>query len=217
MVIPGPLPPPPEDISGRGLPVVDVNCSWFRSHALDRSPIYYGKEAHYRFNDPAGEYGVLYVAQDPYGAFVETFGQFASAVQNPRQITSGELSTRALSELVCSRPLKLVDLTGRGLALLGADARLFAGDHQESRCWSRALYNHPDQVDGLYYPARHDPTRKAAAIFNESLSWTTISRQSWMSLGLVLRDVLNEYGFALIESQVVQPAVRKSVKQEGLF
>jgi hypothetical protein len=72
-------------------------------------------------------------------------------------------------------------------------------------------------VDGLYYPTSHDPRRKAAAIFNESLSWTTLSRDSWLSLGLTLRDVLNDYGFGLIESQVVQPAVRKRVKQELLF
>lgn len=162
-------------------------------------------------------YGVLYVAEDPYGAFVETFGQFLATARQSRQLTSEQLSFRALSEIVCDRSLRLVDLTGGGLARLNIDSRIFAGDYNEAQIWSSAFQSHPANVDGLFYPARHDPARKAAAIFNESLQWTTLSRKTWLSLGFLLRDILNEYGFALMESHFVRPAVRKGPQQETLF
>lgn len=73
-----------------------------------------------------------------------------------------------LSEFRSERHLRLVDLTGPGLARLGADARLFAGDHGQARQWSRAFYSHPDRVDGIYYPVRHDPSRVAAAVSSTS-------------------------------------------------
>jgi len=214
---PGPLPPPPGDFSRFELPLRQISGSWFRSHLVDRSPIYYGRNGRYRFDDPDRSYGVLYVADDAHGAFVETFGQFLSAPQRERQVTSEQLSLRALSELICDRPLRLVDLTSGGLARLNIDSRIFAGDYKEAQMWSRAFERHPEKPDGLLYPARHDPARKAAAIFNESLRWTTLSRKTWLSLGFLLRDILNEYGFALIESHFVQPAVRKGPQQETLF
>src|SRR5882724_10006268 len=51
-------------------------------HSIDRSPIFYGTSAQYRFDDLDAKYGVLYVATDPFGAFVETFGQFMTTVED---------------------------------------------------------------------------------------------------------------------------------------
>jgi hypothetical protein len=199
------------------LPVVELRNSWFRTHSIDLPPVYYGKSGDGRFDDPKRKYGVLYVAQKPNGAFIETFGQLITPVTPRRRLTSQELSDKALSELVSDRPLMLVDLTGSGLAKIGADARIFAGDHPEAQLWSRALHDHPSKVDGLYYPARHDPQHRAAAIFDRSVTWTELSRKSWLSLGIVLRDILSEYDFALIETQLVQKAVRKGPRQSEFF
>lgn len=138
----------------------------------------------------------------------------SSITKLPRTISSGELSARALSEVACNRPLRLVDLTGHGLARIGADARLCSGDHEYSRPWSRALRFHPSQIDGLYYPVRHDPSRRAAAIFNENLIWTDLARDSWLSLGRVLQEVLQEYEFSLIESHFVREAVKKGPQSQ---
>jgi hypothetical protein len=97
------------------------------------SPILYGRNAKFRFDDPQREYGVLYVAEDPFGVFVETFGQFVSTPGLPRQLTTEQLINRALSELIPGRILRLADLTGPGLAKIGADSRLFAGNYDESQ------------------------------------------------------------------------------------
>ncbi len=214
---PGLLPPPPERLARIHLPVTEQAGPWFRTHSLDRSPYHYGRAIRYRFDDPLGEFGVLYVAADRHGAFIETFGQLAVRPGNlPRPVTSQEMARKPLSEFRSERPLRLVDLTGPGLARLGADARLFAGDHGQARQWSRAFYSHPDRVDGIYYPVRHDPSRVAAAVFNESVSWTDLSRQTWMSLGTGLGEILDDYGFALIDSDHEPAAVPKGARQETL-
>ncbi len=128
MRTPGPLSLPSKGFDGIELPIVTVDGHWFRTHHVERAPIHYGSSAKYRFDDPEGKYGVLYLAQQPAGAFIETFGQFVTTVECPRRITSQELAGRALCELVANRPLRLADLTGNGLARIGADARIFAGD-----------------------------------------------------------------------------------------
>lgn len=211
------LPPPSATLHRRSLPTVNVAIPRFRSHPVDLPPIHYGRNAEYRFDDPRREYGVLYLAEDAFGAFIETFGQFVTTVHFPRPITSRELSSKALSEVICDRPLKLVDLRGSNLPRIGADARLFAGDRSDAQLWSRALHDHPEKADGLIYPTRHDPSRNAAAIFSENLLWDNTSRRSWLSLGITLRDILNKYDFALIETHLVPQTVRKPPQQETLF
>lgn len=195
---PGDLPALPATLAQIALPVVELGQCWFRTHAVARPPSFFGRAARHRFDDPQGEYGVLYVASEPAGALIETFGQLAGkTAHHPRPITMQELAGKALSEFQANRALRLVDLCGPGLARLGADARLFSGDHATARSWSRAFYSHPDQVDGIYYPARHDPSQTAAASFNESLAWADISRRVWGSMGVSLTGFLFLLGFEL--------------------
>jgi hypothetical protein len=70
------------------------------------------------------------------------------------------------NKLDAARPLRLVDLTGPGLAQLGADARLWSGSIRIAQLWSQALFNHPEQPDGIYYLSRLNPARCCAAIFD---------------------------------------------------
>ena len=46
------------------------------------NPIFFGRTRQNRFDDPLGEFGVLYAAEDAYGAFAETFGDFAALSVN---------------------------------------------------------------------------------------------------------------------------------------
>ena len=49
--------------------------SLFRTHPRAASPFYFGRTGRNRFDDPLGQYSVLYAARDVFGAFIETFGQ----------------------------------------------------------------------------------------------------------------------------------------------
>jgi hypothetical protein len=161
--------------------------------------LHFGRSGRGRFDAPDGRYGVLYVAVDAHGAFIETFGRELGRLA----VEARELRARAISEVISSRPLRLVDQTGPGLSQVGADARLSAGSYSSSQAWALALHEHPDQPDGLLYRSRHDLERLCAAIFERAASALTDS-----SLGSLadphnadlLADLLDAYGYSLIAS-----------------
>ena len=194
---PGPLPDPPADLGRRSLPVRTLSAPWYRLHARGRQAVFFGRTGLGRFDAPAGEFGTLYLAEDVPGAFVETFGQATAR----RILALPDLARRRLARIEPPRPLRLVDLTGAGLARIGADARLFAGDHAVARRWALALHRHPRAPDGVLYPARHDPSRRAAAVFDrvrgrfraKDLGSLDERRNARLLAGL-----LDRYGFGLV-------------------
>jgi hypothetical protein len=202
---PGPHPEPPQDFHRRTLPIATHGGSLFRTHLQTHPPLYFGRTGRNRFDDPSGSYAVLYAARDPFGAFIETFGQETGV----RTVGVGDLKMRCLTEFYPTTPLSLVDLAGQGcLARIGADSRLFAGSRAVAQRWSRAIYEHPDRlkVHGILYPARHNHTRSAVAVFDrEDLPRLEINRTvSWYSqddhMRSTLADILNLYGFSLVET-----------------
>jgi hypothetical protein len=149
----------------------------------------------------------LYAARGPFGAFIETFGQETGN----RTVGVGELRLRCLTEFYPVTPLSLVDLSGQGgLARIGADSRLFAGSRAIARRWSRAIYEHPDRlrVHGILYPARHNHTRSAVALFDrDGLPRMEVNRTvSWYSpegdMRTTLAASLNLYGFSIVETEM---------------
>ncbi|MBA2713353.1 MAG: hypothetical protein H0U55_07350 [Rubrobacteraceae bacterium] len=69
------LGPPPRDLNERELPIVSLEGPWLRLHAAGREPGYFGRTSLNRFDDPEGEFGVLYSAEDAFGAFIEVYGR----------------------------------------------------------------------------------------------------------------------------------------------
>jgi hypothetical protein len=182
----------------RDLPLVDDPGEWFRLHHSARAPLFFGATGENRFDAPGGEYGVCYLARDPYGAFIEVFGWTTA----PRVVTTTALSQRSLARVETTRPLHLVDLTGNGLARLGADERLCAGEHGPAQRWARALWGHRARPDGLLYRARHDPSRLSAAIYDRARD--TLRPRPLGSLLAseqieLLAAILDHYGVSLIE------------------
>jgi RES domain len=85
-----------------------------------------------------------------------------------------DLQKRALSTVWIDQPLTLTDLTGAGLAHIGADSRLTVGSYQISQAWALAIWNHPDQVDGIYYRSRMDPSQCCIMLFQDRVDLTLI-------------------------------------------
>jgi len=147
---PGRHPEPPADLNQRSLPIIAVHAPWFRIHQSNYAPLFFGRTGRYRVDAPDGEFGVLYAGHDEQCAFVETFGHSLDM----RVVTMDELKRRDLARLVVNRPLRLVDLTGAGLARLGADNRLCTGDYLLAQRWALALWRHAESLGGLA-DARH--------------------------------------------------------------
>ena len=192
-----PHPAPPADLEQRPLPILETAADWYRIHGERLAPLFFGRSGRNRFDAPGGEYGVLYAGADAYCAFVETFGH-ATGI---RLVHADELRSRRLSRIRVPRPLRLVDLTGAGLARIGADARLRTGDYLIAQRWSQALHAHPLNPDGLLYRSRHDPSRQCVAIFERaSTSLEVAPMGSLADPGLrpLLADVLDHYQFGLL-------------------
>jgi hypothetical protein len=169
---------------------------FYRVHRVALDPLFFGKTGSNRFDAPAGEFGVLYMAQHPRGAFVETFGHETGM----RLLAARELEERSLAELRTTRPLALVDLTGKGLARIGADGRLLDGDYVAAQAWAKALHDHPRRPDGIAYRSRHDPSQVCAAVFERARARVTVkSRTRWdeESLRGLLVRLLDLYDFGI--------------------
>lgn len=195
--LPGRHPEPPTDLNQRSLPLIAAHTPWFRIYQSNYAPLFFGRTGRYRFDAPAGEFGILYAGHDEYCAFIETFGHSL----NSRVVTMDELKRRDLACLVANRPLRLVDLTGSGLSRLGADNRVCTGDYLLAQRWALALWRHDDQPDGLSYRSRLDPSRQCVALFDRAQEAVTAS-----SLGSLadsrhrrlLASLLDMYGIGLL-------------------
>ncbi|WP_169531210.1 RES family NAD+ phosphorylase [Azotobacter chroococcum] len=134
-------------------------------------PIFYGREARNRFDCPSKSFGVMYAAYDLATCFVETITRENN--RNPlyqRGIAvsdTKDIQTRCVVKLNGSRQLKLVDMTDITLYRLGAEAGEFNSlDYcATTQQWSSAIFQRPEDVDGIYYRSRFLNDRMAVAIF----------------------------------------------------
>ena len=169
-----------------------------RMHPVEYEPVFFGKTGLGRFDDPAGEYGVLYAAEDAFGAFVESFGRAPG-----RNIVSWQkLRSRPLSRIGLAgtgASLRMVDLTGAGLARIGATADLTSSHYPAAQRWSQALHEHPSEPDGLLYRLKHDPSRTGVAIFERASSLSSEFFGTLISPehAKLLSAILEEYKFGL--------------------
>ncbi len=167
---PEPLGLPPDDVHERPLPLSSYQNLAYRVHWLDQNPKYFGKEKKRRFDDPLGEYGVMYASTTPLGACAETLLPLPGALAHTAAfggsipVSGTNIAAHGLAEVTFTSPLQYFDLSGEHLAAIGADASIATGPWRISQLWSRALFTHPAQPDALFYRGRRDPSQISLAI-----------------------------------------------------
>jgi hypothetical protein len=193
-------PSPPADLNDRSLPIEKIYGPWMRLYWAHKEVLFFNKSNVFRFNAPAGEFGVLYLGEDENSAFIETYGWLTGE----RYITREQLTKRCLAQVSANCSLNLVDFSGKGLAQVGADGRLCMGDNYKiSQDWSLALWKHPQKLDGILYRTRHDPDKKAVALFDRTEVKASLSFKEMGSLLDYdnverLAKILEYYKFILI-------------------
>ncbi len=163
---PNTLPPgPPANLDQRDLPIdiITVGTPVVRIHQKIHPPLYFGQGALYRFDAPDKKFGVCYTAHDLKGAFAET----CLRAVGDSFVSRDYLEDRYYSTLIANRDLRLVRLYGPGLSPVGATAAVTSGDYSVSQAWSKALYSHPNKVDGIAYKANHDNDQLCYALFDK--------------------------------------------------
>ncbi len=195
--LPGLHPPPPSDLCQRELPLIilEEQTILYRVHKAKYAPVHFGNSDGGRFDTPEG---IIYLGIDGYVAFRETIGRFSQY----RLISTEQLEKRRMTEVINNRALSLVDLTGKGLTFLDADGRLLTGSDDISQKWPKALQDHPENPDGIYYRSRHDPSRFCLALYQVQTNsiLQAINTYDFMSDEYVdrLATILDEYQYGLI-------------------
>lgn len=166
---------PPSGFERADLVLIDVDPGEllrlaFRTKA---SQLAFRASARYRFDAPAGEFGVLYAAFDLATAFAETVlrtvPQSIPAGEEPL-LTYEELARRRVVQFEAAstgRPLRLVKLYDEGLAAAKIDNRVATDDeYGTTRLWARAFHDHPEMVDGVAYLSRFMGARRSVVLFD---------------------------------------------------
>ena len=169
-------PMPPADLDKRSLPIQPISGTFFRIYRNNfkkPKPDHYGKSSASRFDAPAGEYGVIYLARNIDGAFAETFIRNPNPNQIVSEIDDTDLQVRSLAEFVVDQgnPLRLVDLAGVGLArlrLTNSITTSTARRNAVSQAWSKQFYDHPSDPDGIAYMSRQNASELCIAVFERA-------------------------------------------------
>ena len=163
------------------------NTPWF-GPARSRPPIH-------RFDDPTGRFRVCYFGTTIEVCFAETF------LRNPpvRIVALDDLAGRSIAIVEVCRDLRLVPIHGSSLARLGVTAELVSGsDYAASQLWSRAMWEHSDQPDGVLYRSRHDDSALCVAVYDRAKDGLAVVRDhSLAEDAQQLAKLLKRYGVGL--------------------
>jgi hypothetical protein len=148
---------------------VPAGGRWMRIHLQGTNALWFGPgpggQPIHRFDDPAGGFRVCYLGMGAEACFAETF------LRNPpvRILALDDLAGRSVATVEVRRELRLVTMLGASLARLGVTAEMASGsDYDGSQIWSRAVWEHGDQVDGILYRSRHDDSALCVAVYDRA-------------------------------------------------
>ncbi|MGQ0571515.1 MAG: RES family NAD+ phosphorylase [Armatimonadota bacterium] len=202
---------PPEDLSERLLPLRPYSGVAYRVYWLDRDPRYFGKNRASRFDDPLGDYGVMYAAVTPEGGFAETVLPHSGVLTRTASIEGGTvpvsgamIEAHGLAQVTCTSPLQCVDLIGEHLASIGADAGIATGPWRISQQWSRSLFTHSSQPDALVYRGRRDPSSLSLAIHERAGPKITVTPLGGLSEphhARLLAAIIRRYHVVMVPSR----------------
>jgi hypothetical protein len=164
---------PPADLHARSLLTINLapGTAVHRIHSRKYHPHFFGParpatgakwpDPQHRFDDPEGEYGVCYVGLTDNAAFVET----VLRDQWLPHLSAADLEDVCLADGRAGRELRLAQFGGRGLRRLRTNAASVHAPYSITQAWSRALWSHPDKVDGIAYRSGWDDDLTCVVLF----------------------------------------------------
>lgn len=141
------------------------------------APLHFGRRACNRYDDPAGNYGVLYLGMDLPTALMESvFHQHRWHETAARVLSMAEVERRLVRVVGVVRPLRLADLTAPGVmsACLGLNLeQLSSRGAVLTQRLSSTLHALSDAdgvpvFDGILYPSRNNYPGRCVALFERA-------------------------------------------------
>jgi hypothetical protein len=126
------------------LDAVTIDAVWRLHWEADPTVERHYAGGHYRFDAPAGEFGVTYVSDDRLALFAETYAD------GSRVLAASE-ADRRLSRLWSTRPLRLLRMDDMTVAAaFGLDNRISTEKpYERTQAWSLAWYRWYPDADGV--------------------------------------------------------------------
>lgn len=164
---------PPAPFAPKGMDIVTLNAKdLVRISKYDSGEPYFGHNLANRFDDPSkpptSPFRACYCATSLQAAVAETVLHDEEPIDGCFEIAFKEISARYVVEFKPSK-LKIANLTGVSLKTLGGNGALSSMlPYDIPQAWSRAVYDHPDGVDGFQYMSRHVNTDIAVVLFDRA-------------------------------------------------
>lgn len=167
------VPLPPRNLASIPISTVQVSPSrLYRISRFDSGEPFFGRSASNRFDDPgrikSRRFGTCYLGLSLEVAIAETILHDEMPVRGRFEVAAQEIEDRHCVRFR-GESLTLVDLTGTALkALIGTGAISTTMPYDVPQRWSRALYRHPVDADGIVYMSRHVNTERAVVVFDRA-------------------------------------------------
>jgi hypothetical protein len=145
---------------------INAGTHLHRIHLKSHDPIFFGPlggAPAARFDAPDGSYKVLYAARSLETAFGET------VVRSPAVpfVLSSAVQTRARSELLVTRPLRLYPLLDAGVSRHGLSFTDLHGDAYAKTWEISGIIHATTSADGILYTSRFD-NHRCLALFERA-------------------------------------------------
>lgn len=177
MKTPGNLAPPPpaQEFNQRPLQMLLKAASGvvYRLHPLNAATgvpwpaICFSRRDSSRF-DPGQGVGTLYLGDSLAGVMLEMFGDRLEPLGSQGRALRQTILREWFVSLISVPEVMPVAASGTNLSKLGVDLQLLAGEHAIARQWALRIMEHPAAAAGIWYPSRHDDTRRNLALFQRS-------------------------------------------------
>ena len=196
----GAAPLPPDWLKTAKLPITTIAAGQVlhRIHRTHLDPVFFGpgtgSDPTYRFDSGNRRFGVLYIGHAFAGAFAETI------LRNPQRlmVSERELVSRSVTELASRAALRMVMMHGAGLQALGTDNSISTGPYEPCGAWADALWNHPEEPDGIAYLSRYDPGEICIAVFErKQIAFNVKATHPLMAKQAEIAALLDRYGKSL--------------------
>lgn len=167
-----------------------------RVHGKGRPARWFGrKDATSRWDDPSGDFGVLYLGRSLVGAFAETL--LRTPTDRDVLWSRAEQKRRATFKLL--EPIQLAKLHGEGLAWFEVTAAQIAdGDYAVPQRLAHRIHA-LSPVDGIQYRSRFDNDEFCVALFDRADAKLELMSESDPIDKPWARHILARRGYRLVE------------------
>lgn len=158
------------------LPLLELDITLVEPAALVRISAhaqgepYFGRSGGNRFDDPNKQYGTCYAGLSLVTAIAESLLHDLIPRRGQYRVAADDIERRFVHSFEGS-PLRLANLTGASLNRLGGHGELSGTPSYEiPQAWSKAIFDHPADMDGFVYMSRLMNSEKALVLFKRGNS-----------------------------------------------